>query len=124
MNVFQGLWLDPWLNREWITEASGALRAAATALVVTLTFALLALEARAPQPSLPRILYAASVAVVVAGALYTTQPFLFVVVWTAQHWLVATALATRVALAEPAPQDRCCAARCSREPASVGALRC
>jgi hypothetical protein len=30
------------------------------------------------------------------------QPLLFVTVWTAQHWLVATALATRVACAEPA----------------------
>lgn len=104
MNLFQGLWLEPWLDREWITQASGTLRAAATALVLTLTFALLAIEARAPQPSLPRVLYAAGVAVVVAGALYTTQPFLFVVVWTAQHWLVATALATRIARAEPAPQ--------------------
>jgi len=41
----------------------------------------------------------------VAGALHTDQPFLFVVIWTGQHWLAATALATRVAHAEPAPQE-------------------
>jgi hypothetical protein len=105
MNVFQGEWLDPWLDREWLAGASGALRAGATALVLVLTFALLAVEARASRPSLPRVLYAAGVAMMVAGALYTDQPFLFVVIWTGQHWLVATALTTRVAQAEPAPQD-------------------
>ena len=41
----------------------------------------------------------------VAAALHTDQPFLFVVIWTGQHWLVATALATRVAQAEPAPEQ-------------------
>src|SRR5262249_16602634 len=33
--------------------------------------------------------------------LYTEQPFLFVAVWGAQHWIAATALTTRVACAEP-----------------------
>jgi hypothetical protein len=37
----------------------------------------------------------------VGGGLYMEQPLLFVTVWTAQHWLVASALATRVACAEP-----------------------
>jgi hypothetical protein len=105
MNVFQGGWLDPWFDREWLAGISGILRAGATGLVIALTLALIAMEARASCPSLPRILYAAGVAVMVAGALYTDQPFLFVVIWTGQHWLVATALATRVARAEPAPQS-------------------
>jgi len=38
----------------------------------------------------------------VVGGLHTDRPLLFVAVWSAQHWLVATALATRVACAEPA----------------------
>ncbi len=105
MNVFQGEWLDPWLDREWLAGASGVLRAGATGLVMALTLALFAMEARASRPSLPRVLYAAGVAVMVAGALHTDQPFLFVVIWTGQHWLAATALATRVAHAEPAPQE-------------------
>ena len=104
-NVFQGEWLNPWLDREWLAGAAGVLRAGAAGLVMALTLALFAMEARASRPSLPRVLYAAGVAGMVAGALYTDQPFLFVVVWTSQHWLAATALATRVAHAEPAPQE-------------------
>ena len=104
-NVFQGEWLNPWLDREWLAGAAGVLRAGAVGLVMALTLALFAMEARASRPSLPRVLYAAGVAGMVAGALYTDQPFLFVVVWTSQHWLAATALATRVAHAEPAPQE-------------------
>jgi len=104
-NVFQGEWLNPWLDREWLAGAAGVLRAGAAGLVMALTLALFAMEARASRPSLPRVLYAAGVAGMVAGALYTDQPFLFVVIWTSQHWLAATALATRVAHAEPAPQE-------------------
>jgi hypothetical protein len=74
-------------------------------LVAALTLALIVLESRTPRPSLPRILYASGVAAMVAAALHSDQPFLFVVIWTGQHWLVATALATRVAQAEPAPPD-------------------
>ena len=105
MNVFKGEWLDPWLDRDWLAGASGDLRVVATGLVIVLTLALIAMEARASRPSLPRVLYAAGVALMVAGGLHTDQPFLFVVIWSAQHWLAATALATRVARAEPAPQE-------------------
>jgi len=102
-NLFQELWVGPWLDPKWLAEASGMLRVAATALVVAMTLVLLAAEARAPKVSLPRVLYAVGVAVMVGGGLHTDRPFLFVAVWAAQHWLAATALATRVACAEPAP---------------------
>ena len=105
MNVFQGELLDTWLDREWLGGASGILRASATSLVAAVTLALLAVEARASRPSLPRVLYAAGVALMVAAALHADQPFLFLVIWTGQHWLVATALAMRVAQAEPAPEQ-------------------
>ncbi len=104
MNVFHGDWLEPWLDRDWIASWAGGARLAAIGLVAALTALLLALEARAARPSLPRVLYAASVALLVAGALTTSQPFLFVVVWTGQHWLAATGLATRVAQGEPPPR--------------------
>jgi len=104
MNVFQGAWMEPWYDREWFAAASGVLRPAATGVVVAMTLALLAVEARAARPSLPRAMYAVGVALMVFGALHTERPFLFVVVWTGQHWLAATALATCVAGAEPAPQ--------------------
>ena len=104
MNVFQGELLDAWLDREWLAEVSGVLRAGATSLVVAVTLALLAMEAGASRPSLPRALYAAGVALMVAAALHTEQPFLFVVIWTGQHWLVATAVDS---FADP---SRCCRA--------------
>jgi hypothetical protein len=103
MNVFQGEWLA-WLDRSWLESSAGWLRAVAGALVATATVAVFILEAREARPSLPRVLYAGGVAIMVACALFTERPFLFVVMWAAQHWLVATALATRVAHAEPAPQ--------------------
>ena len=96
-------WVTPWLDPERLAAASGALRVAATTLIVVLTAALLVVEARASSISLPRVLYALGVAVMVGGALYTDRPFLFIAVWTAQHWLAATALTTCVARAEPAP---------------------
>ena len=101
--LFNQVWVGPWLDPERLAAASGTLRGVATTLVVALTLALLAVEARASSVSLPRVLYAVGVAVMVGGALYTDRPFLFVAVWTAQHWLAATALATCVARAEPAP---------------------
>jgi hypothetical protein len=39
----------------------------------------------------------------VALALHAASPFVFLVVWTAQHWMLAVGLTTRVAGAEPAP---------------------
>jgi len=103
--LFQETWAGPWIDPEWLAGASDVLRVAATVLLAALTLALLAAEARAPSVSIPRVLYAVGVAIMVYGGLYTDRPFLFVAVWTAQHWLVATALATRVACAEPAPHE-------------------
>jgi hypothetical protein len=60
-------------------------------------------QALASRTSLPRVLYVAGVALMVGGALWLGQPYLFVAVWTVQHWLAATALTTRVASAEPVP---------------------
>jgi hypothetical protein len=64
---------------------------------------MLVAEARAPQRSLPRFLYIVGLAAMVALALRQRSPFLFVVLWTSQHWIVATGLASRTASGEPAP---------------------
>jgi len=103
--LFQEIWVPPWIAEEWLPETSETLRIAATGSVLSITVAVLALEALAPRSSLPRILYVAGVASMVGGALWLGQPFLFVAVWTAQHWLAATALTTRVASAEPVVPD-------------------
>jgi hypothetical protein len=100
--LFQDVWAGPWVDPEWLDDVSGPLRVLATTMVVALTLGLLASEARAPSISVPRVLYVAGVAVMVSVGLNTDRPMLFVAVWSAQHWLAATALATRIACAEPA----------------------
>lgn len=101
-NLFQDVGVWRWVDPDGLAEASGTLRTVAIVLVLSITLAMIAAEARAKDVSLPRILYVAGVAVMVGGGLYTGQPFLFVAVWSVQHWLAATALTTRVACAEPA----------------------
>jgi len=101
--LFRDVWEGTWLDPEWLSGVSEIVRDAATVLVLALTLASLAAEARAPSVSMPRILYILGVAVMVCAGLQTDRPLLFVAVWTGQHWLAATALATRVACGEPAP---------------------
>ena len=92
-----------WIDLERLDDISEPLRIVATALVAVLTAALLGHELKARRVSLPRILYVVGVTAMVVVGLQTDRPMLFLAVWGAQHWLAATALATRVARAEPAP---------------------
>ena len=99
--LFQNTWMASWLDVEWLDDASDSLRLGVGILVIALTLALFASEARARSVSLPRILYAGSVVLMVGVGLCTDRPMLFIAVWSAQHWLAATALTTRIASAEP-----------------------
>jgi hypothetical protein len=58
------------------------------------TAAMLFAEPRAPRWSLPRILYIIGLAVTVGLALRPRSLFLFLVIWTSQHWILATGLAS------------------------------
>lgn len=100
--LFQEIWVPPWIAQAWVPTVSGALRTGALAAVLTGTLAVLTFEALVSRPSMPRVLYVVGVAAMVGGALWLQRPYLFVAVWTAQHWLAATALTMRVAAAEPA----------------------
>jgi hypothetical protein len=100
---FVEVWIDPWLDPALVASAAGSIAAAGTALVVSATAAMLALEARAERPSLPRTLYLVGLGAMVVAAFHVRSPFVFVVLWTVQHWLVAVGLTTLVAGAEPAP---------------------
>ena len=100
--LFQDVWAGPWVDPEWLENASGPIRVLATTVIIAVSLGLLASEARAPSVSLPRVLYVTGVALMVGVGLHTDRPMLFVAVWSAQHWLAATALTTRVACAEPA----------------------
>ena len=100
--LFQDVWAGPWVDPEWLENASGPIRVLATTVIIAVSLGLLASEARAPSVSIPRVLYVTGVALMVGVGLHTDRPMLFVAVWSAQHWLAATALTTRVACAEPA----------------------
>jgi hypothetical protein len=97
------VWIDPWLDPARVASAAGAIAGVATALVAAATLAMLVLEARAERPSLPRALYLGGLAAMVIAAFHVRTPFVFVALWTAQHWIVATGLTTLVAEGEPEP---------------------
>ena len=64
---------------------------------------MLFVELRSPRWSLPRVLYVLGIAAMVALALRPRSLFLFLVIWTSQHWILATGLASQTPTAEPAP---------------------
>ena len=101
--AFQDRWIDRWFIVTWFVSAQDEIRAGATLVLLVATAAMLLAELRAPRSSLPRLLYILGLATMVALALLPRSPFLFLVIWTSQHWILATGLASQVAVAEPAP---------------------
>src|SRR5439155_25626668 len=67
------------------------------------TALMLVMEARAQRRSLPRVLYMLGLAGMCAVALQPRSPFLFVVIWTSQHWILATGLGSQTPIGEPTP---------------------
>jgi len=103
--AFIDVWVDPWLAPAWVDSAAGTLRAAGTGLVAAAAAGMLAVEIRSPRPSLPRAMYVVGLAGMVIVAFHARTPFVFLVLWSAQHWIVAVALTTLIARSEP-PPDR------------------
>lgn len=101
--AYQDQWIDRWLLPEWILAAEHGIRGGATLVLLAATAAMLVAEIRAPRWSPPRVLYVLGIALMVALALRARSPFLFLVIWTSQHWVLATGLASRTPGAEPAP---------------------
>lgn len=99
--AYPDLWVNRWVDPRWVAAAQPSLRTAGTAVLAAATLVLLGREARPGARSLPRALYVLSIAAMVALALHARSPFLFLVVWTAQHWMFAVGLTVRVAAAEP-----------------------
>lgn len=96
--AYQDRWVDGWLAPSLVASAEDGIRGAATVALVGLTLAMLVAELRAPRWSAPRVLYVLGLATMVALALHARSPFLFLVVWTSQHWIVATGLASATAV--------------------------
>jgi hypothetical protein len=84
------------------------LRDGGIALVGVLTTVLITAELLAPRPSLPRVAYVLGVAAMVLLGLAARDPFLFIVVWSVQHWSAAMGLASLAAAggAETAERGR------------------
>jgi hypothetical protein len=101
--AFQNMWIDGWLVPAWLASKQGGIREAAMLAVLAATALMLVAEARAPRRSLPRVLYILGLGTMVVIALRPRSLFLFLVIWTSQHWILATGLASQTPSAEPAP---------------------
>jgi len=100
--AYQDQWVDRWFPA-WIVSAENGIRGGATLALFAITTIMLIAELRTPQWSLPRVLYIVGLAVMVGLALRPRSLFLFFVIWTSQHWILATGLASQTPSAESAP---------------------
>ena len=100
--AYPDLWINRWIPA-WVASNQGAIRTAATLVLIVATAFMLTAEARAPRPSLPRVLYILGLAAMVAIALQPRSLFLYVAIWTAQHWILAVGLTTQTPSGESAP---------------------
>jgi TonB family protein len=100
--AYQEHWVDRWFP-SWIVSAENGIRGGATLALFAITGIMLVVELRAPRWSLPRLLYIVGLAVMVGLALRPRSLFLFLVIWTSQHWILATGLASQTPSAESAP---------------------
>ncbi|MHC4452635.1 MAG: hypothetical protein ACYS0E_21255, partial [Planctomycetota bacterium] len=99
---FKDLWIDPLFDPAWLDEHHGTLQAGGTAFVAIATAWMLFRE----RVSLPRALYLLCMSATVVAAFFI-HPFLFLLLWSAQHWLAAMGLATLVADGDrPQPGSR------------------
>src|SRR5262249_7141477 len=101
--AYQDQWVDRWLVPAWSVSAGNGIRSGAMLALVAITAIMLVAELRTPRCSLPRILYIVGLAMMVGLALRPRSLFLFLVIWTSQHWILATGLASQTPSAESAP---------------------
>jgi TonB family protein len=101
--AYQDQWIDRWSFAAWIVTAQDGIRGGAILVLFIATAIMLFAEAREPRWSLPRVLYIVGIAVMVGLALRPRSLFLFLVIWTSQHWILATGLASQTPSAESTP---------------------
>ena len=97
--AFQDRWIDPLLGAVGADLFARTLHDGGIGLVALLTVLMLRVELRTQRPSLPRIAYILGVAAMVLFAFMASDPFLFVVLWSVQHWSAAMGLASLAASA-------------------------
>ena len=95
--AYQDRWIDPLLGAGWADLLARKLRDGGIVFVVILTAMMLYAELRSQRPSLPRVSYVLGVSIMVLFAFLARDPFLFIVLWSVQHWSAAMALASLAA---------------------------
>jgi hypothetical protein len=104
--AFQGRWIDPLLGAVGSDLLAHTLHDGGIILVAILTALMLGVELRSQRPSLPRAAYVLGVSAMVLFAFLARDPFLFIVLWSVQHWSAAmglTSLAASGGAQEPGP---------------------
>ena len=92
--AFQDRWIDPLLGAVGSDVLARTARGGGIVLVVILTALMLAVELRSQRPSAPRVAYVLGVSAMVLVAFLARDPFLFIVLWSVQHWAAAMGLAS------------------------------
>ncbi|MFL6574477.1 MAG: hypothetical protein ACJ8G4_22180 [Burkholderiales bacterium] len=95
--AFQDRWIDPLLGSGGSKVFAGALRDGAIVFVVILTALMLHVELRSQRRSLPRVAYVLGVSAMVLFGFLARDPFLFIVLWSVQHWSAAMGLTSLAA---------------------------
>jgi len=95
--AFQERWIDPLLGTGGSDPFARMLRDGGIALVAILTALMLSVELRSQRPSLPRVAYVLGVSAMVLFAFLARDPFLFIVLWSVQHWSAAMGLTSLAA---------------------------
>ena len=95
--AFQERWIDPWLGAVGSDLLARMLHDGGIALVLVLTGLVLVAELRSGRPSLPRIAYVVGLAAMVLLAFVARDPFVFIVMWSVQHWSAAMGLTSLAA---------------------------
>ncbi len=99
--AFQDRWIDPLLGAGGADALARVLSDGGIVVVATLTALMLGVELRSGRPSPPRIAYVLGVSAMVLVAFLAREPFLFLVVWSVQHWSAAMGLASLAASGGP-----------------------
>ena len=95
--AFQERWIDPLLGPGGSGVFARTLRDGGIVFVVILTVLMLRVELRSQRPSPPRVAYVLGVSAMVLFAFLARDPFLFIVLWSVQHWSAAMGLASLAA---------------------------
>ncbi len=95
--AYQDRWIDPLLGAGGTEALARVLSDGCIVFVVVLAALMLRVELRSQRTSLPRMAYVLGVSAMVLFAFIARDPFLFIVLWSVQHWSAAMGLTSLAA---------------------------